>query len=149
MPKYTTTVKSPWTAQRAFEYLSDLSHFVDWDPGVTRAVQVIGMGPGPDAAFDVTVKSVSSNMTLRYKTVVFEPNRRIEVLAESTSLRSYDVMTFEEIVGGGCEVTYSAELDLRGVRAVANPLLSLLFKGIGDRAAQGLRRVLNDPETHL
>ena len=102
MPRYVTSVRTPWTAPRAFAYLSDLTHFADWDPGVTHAVQVIGDGPGNGASFDVTVKSAMSKMTLRYETVIFEPPQRIEVVAQTASLRSYDVMTFEDLGDKGC-----------------------------------------------
>ncbi len=142
MPRYVTSVRSPWSVQRAFDYLSDLEHFAQWDPGVTRAVQVAGEGPGLGAAYDVSVKSAGSNMTLRYETILFDSPRRIDVLAQSSSLRSYDVMTFEDREADGCVVTYTAELNLFGVKALANPLLSIFFKRIGDRAAKGLQRVL-------
>ena len=36
MPRYVTHLKTPWEPARAFEYLVDLEHFADWDPGVTR-----------------------------------------------------------------------------------------------------------------
>jgi len=146
MPRYETSVATPWSAERAFEYLSDLEHFEEWDPGVTKAVRVEGDAPGVGAAYDVTVKSSMSSMTLRYETLVFAPPRRIEVLAETSSLRSFDVMTFDDRGDGGCVVTYTADLALKGFRAIGNPLLALAFKKIGDRAAQGLRRVLEGTE---
>jgi len=146
MPRYETSVASPWSIERAFHYLADLEHFADWDPGVTRAVRVAGDGPGEGAAFDVTVKGVGKDMTLRYVTVVHSPPRRLEVEARTSSLVSYDVMTLEDRGQDGCVVTYAAELNLRGVRSVANPLLGLAFKRIGDRAAVGLRRALEARE---
>jgi len=146
MPRYQTSVATPWTAERAFEYLSNLEHFEQWDPGVTRAAQVEGEGPGEGAAYDVSVRSVTGSMTLRYRTLVFAPPRRIEVLAETPSLRSFDVMTFDARGDAGCVVTYTAELDLKGIRAIGNPVLGIAFKKIGDRAAVGLRRVLEGTE---
>jgi len=44
--------------------------------------------------------------------------------------------------GTGCVVTYDADLSLKGALKVANPVLGLMFGRIGDRAAGGLRRVL-------
>jgi hypothetical protein len=43
-------------------------------------------------------------------------------------------------------VTYDAELQLKSVLKVADPLLGLAFRRIGDRAAVGLRRVLEGTE---
>jgi len=141
MPHYTTSVRTPWSADRAFEYLSDLEHFADWDPGVKRSTQVAGTGPGLGSAYDVTVRGVGRDLTLRYETVAFEPSRRIEVRAQTAALVSVDVMTFVDDAGG-CVVTYDADLSLKGVLRLANPVLGLVFGRIGDRAAVGLRRAL-------
>ncbi len=142
MPRYTTSVRTPWSAARAFEYLSDLEHFADWDPGVKRSAQVTGTGPGLGSAYDVTVGGVGRDLTLRYETIAIDPSRRIEVRAETTTLLSVDVMTFVEDTAG-CVVTYDADLSLKGPLRLANPLLGLMFGRIGERAAAGLRRALD------
>lgn len=146
MPKYRTTVHSPWPADRAFAYLSDLENFANWDPGVKSSVQVAGEGVVVGAAFDVTVGGVPGGMTLRYEIVDLEPNERVEVVAETGLLRSVDVMTFERAVDGGSLVTYDADLSLRGVFGLGNPILGVVFGRIGDRAASGLRRLLEGVE---
>ncbi len=142
MPNYQTTVHTTWPARKAFGYLSDLEHFVDWDPGVKRSVQVSGDGAALGAAYDVTVGGVGRDITLRYETTDFDPPRRIEVRAESSTLRSIDVMTFVDTTDGGCDVTYDADLVLTGLLALGNPILGLVFNRIGDRAAAGLRSAL-------
>jgi carbon monoxide dehydrogenase subunit G len=143
MPHYRTAVDTPWSPRRAFEYLSDLEHFAEWDPGVKRAVQVAGDGVTVGAAFDVTVGGVGRDMTLRYEIVEMSAPDRLEVRAETGTLLSVDVMTFEPTGDGGCRVTYDADLSLKGALRVANPLLGVVFGRIGDRAAVGLRRVLD------
>ncbi|HEX6310851.1 MAG TPA: SRPBCC family protein [Acidimicrobiia bacterium] len=142
MPRYVTRVRSPWPAPRAFEYLSDLERFAEWDPGVTRASRVAGAGPGPGAAYDVTVRAMGRDLTLRYETVGFDPPRRVEVHAETSTLRSRDVIAVSDDPGGGCVVTYDAELSLKGLLRAGDPLLRLAFRRIGDRAAAGLRAAL-------
>lgn len=142
MPHYRTTVQTPWSPQRAFDYLSDLENFAEWDPGVKRSVQVTGSGVDVAAAFDVTVKGVGRDMTLRYEIVEMDAPHRVEVRAETGALLSFDVMTFDPSDDGGCRVTYEADLSLKGALRVANPLLGLAFGRIGDRAAAGLRRAL-------
>lgn len=142
MARYQTTVRSPWAAAHAFEYLLDLEHFADWDPGVTHATRVSGTGPGLGAAFDVTVSSPGRDLTLRYETVTVDPPRQFEVRAETSTLLSVDVITVDEAPGGGCLVTYDADLSLKGVFRIGAPLLALAFRRIGDRAAAGLRAAL-------
>ena len=55
MARYKTTVRSPWTADKAFEYMADLRNFAEWDPGVSASKIVEGGAPGLDAAYDVKV----------------------------------------------------------------------------------------------
>ena len=146
MPRYVTHVKTPWEPARAFEYLVDLEHFADWDPGVTKATRVGITAPGLGAEYDVTVKNAGREQTLGYTTVAAEAPNRIEVRAETAMLRSVDVMTIEPDPAGGCAVTYDADLSLKGIAVLGTPLLALAFKRIGDRAAEGLRRVLEGQE---
>jgi carbon monoxide dehydrogenase subunit G len=138
MARYVTKVRTQRPAAEVFEYVADLRHFRDWDPGVKKVVQVEGDGGGADGVFDVTV----SGTTLRYRTVEFDAPHRLVVKAESSTLISTDRITVDS-EDGGTLVTYDAGLRLKHVLAVADPLLRLAFGRIGDRAAAGLRRVLD------
>jgi hypothetical protein len=104
---------------------------------------VAGEGVAVGAAFDVTVGGVGRDLTLRYEIIEMDTPDRVEVRAETSTLLSVDVMTFESAGDGGCRVTYDADLSLKGALRVANPLLGVVFGRIGDRAAVGLRRVLD------
>ena len=146
MPHYRTAVRTPWSRHQAFDYLADLRNFADWDPGVKRSVQVTGDGVSRGAAYDVTVGSVGRDLVLRYEIVVLDPPGRIEVRAETGTLVSVDIMTFEATDGDGCVVTYDADLSLKGLLGLANPVLGLVFGRIGDRAAVGLRTALEGVE---
>lgn len=142
MAHYEVTVLSPWTAEKAFSYMMDLEHFADWDPGVTKAKRVSGEAPGMGAAYEVTVKSVGGEQTLRYETIAIDSPNRIEVRAETSKLISLDIVTVRPDANGGSRVTYSADLSLKGLLRIGTPVLALMFRGIGDRAAEGLVRVL-------
>lgn len=152
MARYETTIHTPWSADRAFEYMADLRHFADWDPGVKRAVQILGQSPGLGSTYDVTVASPGRDLTLRYETIVFEAPRRVKVRAQSRTLVSVDVVTVapdppdDSGRAAGATVTYNAELSLRGLLGIASPLLALAFNRIGERAAQGLRDALEGSE---
>ncbi len=145
MPSYKTTLRTPWPQEKAFSYMADLRNFAEWDPGVTKAVQVLGDGDGPDTEFDVTVKGVPSPITLRYRTLDHQPPNRVLVRAESKTLVSVDEIIVEAD-GDGSLVTYDAELTLKGVLRLFDPVLGLAFKGIGDRAAAGMRKALEGEE---
>ncbi|MDH3731689.1 MAG: SRPBCC family protein [Acidimicrobiia bacterium] len=137
MARYVVHVRSPKAPADAFAYMADLTNFAEWDPGVERADQVKGEGPGADAAFDVAVKGIGRSITLRYHITSYEPPHTIVARAQSRMLTSLDTITVRGDEAGTV-VTYDAELKLNGLLGLVDPLLGLTFNKIGDRAAQGL-----------
>jgi carbon monoxide dehydrogenase subunit G len=142
MACYVVHVRTPMPPAEAFAYMADLTNFADWDPGVDRVEQVEGDGVGPRAAFDVAVKVPGRTMTLRYDTIAFDDaSTTMTAFAENALLTSEDTITVEAD-GDGSIVTYDAELKLKGLLALSDPLLRLTFNQIGDRAAGGLVEAL-------
>ena len=78
MARFTVSISSPKTPAEAFAYMADLDNFAEWDPGVLHVEQAEGDGPGPGAAFDVTVEGFPTNLVLRYHLVEFEPDERVK-----------------------------------------------------------------------
>ncbi len=142
MAHYVTRLKTPLAAGEAFDYVADLTNFAEWDPGVRASVQVAGEGSGLGAAYDVTVAAVPRDLTLRYEVVEYDPPRTCLVVARSSMFTSTDRISVEPD-GDGSIVTYDAELALNGPLGLFDPMLRLAFGRIGDRAAAGLRRVLD------
>jgi carbon monoxide dehydrogenase subunit G len=142
MAHYQVSIRSSWSVAEAFEYMADLEHFADWDPGVKGVVRAPGPREGAGAAFDVTVAAIGRDLLLRYETMEIDVPRRVKVQADTGTLRSVDVITVHEEPGGGSVVTYDADLSLKGVLRFGDPLLGLAFRRVGDRAAAGLRSVL-------
>ncbi len=89
----------------------------------------------------MAVKGVVGSIDMRYKTLQYTPDERVIVRADTTMFMSLDEIVIEA-TDTGCSVTYDAQLDLNGPLRLFDPALGLAFKGIGDRAAKGLRRVL-------
>lgn len=142
MARYVTTVRTARTPQEVFAYLADLRNFAEWDPGVKAVSQVQGSGGGPDSVFDVTVAGLVGDLTLRYVTEDYNAPRNLLLVARSAVFTSIDRITVEPD-GTGSVVTYDADLRLNGVLRVGDLGLRLVFGYIGDRAAAGLRRVLD------
>jgi carbon monoxide dehydrogenase subunit G len=142
MARYVVHVRTPKAPAEAFAYMADLTNVADWDPGVDRVEQVEGDGVGPRAAFDVAVKVPGRTMTLRYDTIAFDDaSTTMTAFAENALMTSEDTITVEAD-GDGSIVTYDAELKLKGLLALSDPLLGLTFNQIGDRAAAGLVEAL-------
>ena len=142
MARYITKVRTSRSSADAFAYMADLRNFAEWDPGVSKVVQVEGDGGGPHAVFDVTVRTGRRDLVLRYRTKEFEPTGNILVVAETSRMVSTDRVSVREQDGVRI-VTYDADLRLKGLARFADPVLGLMFRRIGDRAGTGLSRVLD------
>lgn len=143
MARYIVHVRSPKSPAEAFAFMADLTNFAQWDPGVIEAAQISGEGPGPDSAFDVTVKAFPKPLTLTYHTIEYAEPNMLVAEAKSNLLRSLDRITVEPAEGSGSIVGYDAELTFNGPLGLVDPLLGFAFNRIGDQAAAGLIRVLD------
>ena len=140
MARYVMSVRAEMAPEDAFAYLSDLSNFDEWDPGVSRAEQVEGTEPGEGAVFELD----ASGTTLRYVVEMFDPPRAVSAVARSTFITSVDTITVEpDGDAPGSVVTYDADLTLNGLLRIGDPFLKLAFGRIGDRAAAGLTEQLD------
>ena len=137
MARYSTTVESDLSVDDAFAYMADLRNFAEWDPGVSEAELIRADGPGPDAVYRVTANGIE----LEYETREFQPPTQVFVVAESTFFESADRVTVEPHAGGS-RVTYEAELRLPGPLRLFDPVLSIVFNRIGDKAAAGLEKAI-------
>lgn len=141
MARYVTHIRTDWSTEDAFAFMADLRNFETWDPGVASSEQVEGSGPALGAAYDVTVKGIRRNLTLRYELVEFQPGQRFVARAKSSRFESVDAVTVEP-TDLGTVVTYDAELALNGLLSIGDVFLRIGFRRIGDRAAAGLRAAL-------
>ena len=137
MAHYVTSIETTWNAEEAFDYMADLRNFAEWDPGVS-ASEKVGDGPiSEGAAFDV----VANGTDLRYVLADYNRPHRFVAEANTDRLRSYDVIEVKPSERGSI-VTYDATRDLKGIFALASPIMPFVFNRIGSKADAGLQRVL-------
>lgn len=144
MAHYRASIETLWTADEAFAYLSDFSTSAEWDPGVLEAERVSAGHVGHGTEFHLVTEFLGRTTPLTYRIVEHEPPRAVTFVGENATVVSRDRITFETIVTG-TRVTYDAELRLKGLLRLADPLLGLAFNRVGDRARAGLREVLAGP----
>lgn len=138
MAHFVTTVRTERSVEDVFAFVSDLENFTEWDPGVESSTQTEGNGPGLGAAYNVK----ASGAELTYNIVEFDEPNRMVAEAKTTFLYSYDIITVEQRQGS-TYVSYDATLDLNGPLAIGDAALGVMFKKIGDKAAEGLVEALD------
>jgi len=141
MPRYTTVITSTWSLERAYAFMSDFSNAERWDPGVSTARRLDDGPIQPGSAFELIVLFGGRKMPLRYEVRSMRVPEEVVFVASTNRLDSVDTLSFER-VGDGCRMTYSADLRLKGLAALATPLLAMGFRRVGDRARDSLRTVL-------
>jgi len=138
VPRYRASVTTDRHPDDAFKFMASFENVAEWDPGVVEAARLGSGELGVASRFRVVVSSAGRKLPLEYRITEYEPPRRVVLVAETATLRSVDKITVEP-APSGATVTYDANLELLGLLRVFNPVLSLFFRRIGDRATDGLR----------
>ncbi len=141
MAHYNACVETPRPLDEVFAYLSDFSTTEEWDPGVLEAKRVKGAAVGQGTEFRLVAEFLGRKNELTYRILEYDPPHAVTFRGESSTVVSRDRITFES-TAAGTRVTYDAELAMKGLLRIADPLLALAFNRVGDRALAGLRRTL-------
>ncbi len=141
MARYRGTIRSSRSADEVFDYMAMFSNVCRWDPTAAEAHPIDDNPPGLGARFHVLVRWLGREIPLEYTTTAFERPKRVVLRAENATTISEDTVTVAS-TGSGCEMTYVAQLKLKGAMRLIDPIFGLLFKRLGDNAAAGLRREL-------
>jgi hypothetical protein len=149
MARYQATVPSHRPAAETFAYLATFSNAAEWDPGVLAGEQLDAGPVTVGTRFRLVVPFLGLRMPLTYHVASYQPGREVVLAAATALLRASDHI---EVTGGadGSVVTYQAEVRLRGLLQLLDPILRLGFRAVADRAAAGLAQALSrdpDPDT--
>ena len=140
MARYVDVVDLALSVDEAFDLFAEFQRATEWDPGVVEATRLDDGGPPRvGSRFRLVTSFLGRRTTLEYRIVALERPTRVVLEAETDALRSYDVIDIVER-DGLARVTYEAQLELRGLQRLADPLLDLAFQWIGRAAVRGLRR---------
>ncbi len=139
--KLQKTVVTDRPVGRVFDYLSDFTTTVDWDPGTVTTVRRSGDG-GIGTSYLNTSKFLGRTTELSYVVQELVPGERIRLRGENKSLVSVDTMTFRA-AGAGTEVMYTADFTFKGAARYLAPLFRPALTRLGNQAEDGLRRALS------
>jgi len=141
MATYRATVISPMPVEEVFNLMADFSNAPEWDAN-TKSSELQTADPyAVGAKYEVVTGFAGRDLTLTYETLEIERPNRV-VLQSGTKIADIkDVMSFKPH-GDGTEVTYEANIIPHSVAKVIDPLFSLIFKRVGDRALESMKDAL-------
>ena len=115
---------------------------------MVEAQRVNAQAVGEGTEFRLVAEFLGRKNELTYRIVEYDPPHAVTFLGENTTVVSRDRITFES-TAAGTRVTYDADLALKGLLRITDPLLALAFNRVGDRALAGLTRTLaaSQPQT--
>ncbi len=143
MAHYNASLDTARTPEEMFAYLSDFSTTAEWDPGVIEAERLGDAPVREGTEFRLVAVFLGRKTPLTYRIVEYNPPRAVTFRGESSTVVSLDRIVFEPS-GGGTRIVYDADLALKGALKLADPLLRLAFRRVGDRALAGLLRTLEE-----
>jgi hypothetical protein len=142
MAHYVARIPVSLSRSAAFSYLSRFDRAAEWDPGVEAGEMLTPEPVGVGSRFRLVARFLGRRIPLDYEIVEYERDERIVLRAENRSVRSVDTIMFQDDERDTF-VVYDAQLDAKGIGRLADPLLAIVFRRIGDRAAAGLRTHLS------
>jgi hypothetical protein len=142
MALYNTSINSSLSPSDAFAYMAAFENVAQWDPGVVEAQRLTDGPVHLGTEFRVLTQTGKRRIPLTYRVTEFDEGSLLVLSASTSTLRSVDEIRVTAQASGST-VTYKANLSLQGILRVANPFLNSTLQKIGDRARDGLQRVLN------
>ena len=128
----------------AFAYVADFSNSAEWDPGIPEARKLTDGPVRQGSEFEVVALFRGKRQRFHYVVTAFDADRRIVLTGEGKKAGSVDEITFEP-AGTGTRIVYVADIRLKGIARVAEPLLGPTMNRMGDDALAGLKSVLDRP----
>jgi carbon monoxide dehydrogenase subunit G len=142
--RYRREIQVGTGADATFEYLSDFGNAAEWDPGIVEARRLTPAPTAVGSRFEVIALFRGRRQRFEYVVTQFEQGTRIALRGEGDKAVSDDVITVAAGPGGTL-VVYEADLRLKGVYRVGEPLLRSTFERMGDEALNGLAERLAHP----
>ncbi len=144
MTKLHEVIETSLPVDQAFDFIADFANAQAWDPGVASSTRV-GSGPvAVGARYALDVRFRNGTLPMEYRVTEFERPRRVVLEGSGSRIDATDTIAFEPTAAGGTRIDYTADLRLRGVLRLVQPLLGGTFDAIGKAALSGMQRALDE-----
>ena len=143
MKRLREVIEVPRAPETAFRYTADFSNIEQWDPGIQSSESLTPGPVGLGSRFRLMVKFGPSQSPMEYTVTHFDPPRRIVLEGAGDSVHAIDEIRFTE-TPRGTRIEYTADITLKGIAGLAEPLLGGVLERIGRSAVSGLREALSE-----
>lgn len=137
MAYYTAALEPSLPAEEVFAYLSDFSNAKEWDPSTVQAERVDDGPLRAGSEFRLVAAFLGRESAITYRVVEYDPPHTVTFRGENSTVVSLDRVVVA-VTDTGTRITYEAKLTLKGPLKLADPLLAVAFKRVGDRALAGM-----------
>lgn len=132
------TVTVPTPRDEAFRLTARFGRASEWDPGLAESRQETPGEPGLGTVFPIVAEFRGKRTPMTYEITEWEPSTRLVIEGTGEKATARDEITFRDAPGGGCEITYTAALGMKGWLRMTEPVLKGTFNRMGDDAVAGL-----------
>ena len=141
MKQIDRTITTDAPAEKVWAFMSDFTNTEQWDPP-TVSTTLIGGDGGVGSVYGNVSHLLGRDVTIHYTVLEFEPERFIELRGVTNAMRMIDTM---EVTGTpfGSQLRYVARFYPQGAARLAEPLLPLGLRRLGDRAEAQISQCLS------
>ena len=126
---------------QVFAFVGDFANSAAWDPGVDRS-RTVGDGPvGVGTRYELMVRFGGRRLPMTYEVTEFDPPDRVVLRGSGATVNAVDDIRFEA-VDGGTRIRYIADLRLKGVVRLVEPLMRGRLRKVGSDAMAGMKEAL-------
>lgn len=146
MTRLLETARTSLTPSEAYAAVGDFENVAQWDPGVARAAKRTSGPVEVGTIYDLELTYRDRSLEMSYTVTELVPDEKIVLEGTGGVIHAVDVISFAPD-GQGTLVTYQADLTLKGIARMFQPLLRNRLAAVGVAAGNGLRSWLRKLES--
>jgi carbon monoxide dehydrogenase subunit G len=124
-----------------FDFVGDFANTREWDPGVADARRVTPGPIGVGTRYELQVRFGGRVLPMVYEVTRWEPPTRVVLRGSGATVTAIDDIRFEP-TPSGTRIRYLADIRLKGLLRLFEPLLARRLRETGRAAIDGMQRAL-------
>jgi carbon monoxide dehydrogenase subunit G len=140
-----TEISRTFTVQPApatvLDYLEDFAHAEEWDPGTESCTRIDDGPVAVGSRWHNVSKIMGVSTELEYE-LIERSDHHVQFRGTNETAETTDTITVQAH-GSGSEITYVADIQMKGAAKLATPFVKLVFEKIGSDTEDDMVQVLN------